>query len=759
MSKRLAGGFFKGENIKNSLASTNVDPYFDQVSLLLHMDGSNGSTTFTDSSSNALTVTANGGAQISTSQYKWNGASGAFNGSSAYLELADTSSQLLLSGDFTIECWVYFNSVSGTQIIMQSGWDGSGGALALWMHGSYPSKISLWADSYSSGAPIITGTTTLATGTWYHVAATRSGNNWSLYLNGTSQGTATSSATVTRKIRRVGAYSDTSGTSTNYYLNGYIDDLRITKGICRYNSAFTPPTASFPNSSSDQALGGFVTTFNGYTIHKFTSNGTFTVLSDVLVEYLVVAGGGGGGTGFGGGGGAGGFRIGSKTLSPGTYSITVGAGGLGAPGSNANGNPGENSVFDTVTASGGGAGGGQASAGGAGGSGGGGGGTYGIYGGAGNIPATTPPQGNSGAGSSGGTYGGGGGGAGSAGSGANGGTGLGSSISGTWVTYCGGGAGNSTSGLGAAVDGGGGMYGSVHVSAAANRGGGGNGDQGIPESNGGSGVVFIRYVSDTTVLIDEKFDKVAFLLPLSGDNGSTTFTDQSNNSLPVTVNGSVVVSTDHSKFNNGSGYFGPTTGYLSVNNQSFFTLGAGREPFTIEFDMYNTSYATEFILYRGGGNPGFWSVADGCQYTLYIDSNRLYWQWFIGNSPYITAISTPVPPTDAWNNVAVCYDGTTTTMFVNGIPAGTSAAIYAVPYTQNIFTIGNIPFNNFPYQVSGNLNNLRITKGFDRYTSLYVPSLTPFPSIATPPAATAASPIGIWTPEQQLERVVQGTWV
>jgi len=237
----LSGGAVSG----GSVIGTGGDPYFSYVSLLLHMDGSNGSTTFTDSSSNALSVTANGGAQISTSQYKWNGASGAFNGSSTYLELTDTSSQLLLSGDFTIECWVYFNSVSGTQIIMQSGWDGSGGALALWVHGSYPGKISLWADSYSSGAPIITGTTSLATGTWHHVAATRSGNNWSLYLNGTSQGTATSSATVTRKIRRVGAYSDTSGTSTNYYLNGYIDDLRITKGVARANSV---PTGSFPNS-------------------------------------------------------------------------------------------------------------------------------------------------------------------------------------------------------------------------------------------------------------------------------------------------------------------------------------------------------------------------------------------------------------------------------------------------------------------------------------------------------------------------------
>jgi len=239
----LSGGAVSG----GTVIGTGGDPYFYYVSLLLHMDGSNGSTTFTDSSSSALTVTANGGAQISTSQYKWNGASGTFNGSSAYLELADTSNQLLLSGDFTIECWVYFNSLSGTSVILQSTWIGIGGALALWVHSSYPNKLSLWADSYSSGAPIITGITSLATGTWYHVAATRSGNDWSLFVNGILQGTTTSSASVTGKIRRVGAYVDNTG-FTFEYLNGYIDDLRITKGICRYNSAFTPPTGPFPNT-------------------------------------------------------------------------------------------------------------------------------------------------------------------------------------------------------------------------------------------------------------------------------------------------------------------------------------------------------------------------------------------------------------------------------------------------------------------------------------------------------------------------------
>ena len=219
------------------------DPDFSSVSLLLHMDGTNGSTTFTDSSSNALTVTANGNAQISTAQSKWGGASGSFDGSGDYLDLTDAGSVLTLSADFTLELWAYFNSLSGIQVIAQSVWGHGSGALALWHHVDYSNKLSLWVESYNTSAPLIAGTTTLSVNTWYHIAVTRSGNNWALFLNGSSEGTATSSAAVTRPIKRVGAYVDPSNT-TLYFLNAYTDDLRITKGVSR---AIVLPTGPFPN--------------------------------------------------------------------------------------------------------------------------------------------------------------------------------------------------------------------------------------------------------------------------------------------------------------------------------------------------------------------------------------------------------------------------------------------------------------------------------------------------------------------------------
>jgi hypothetical protein len=256
---------------------------------------------------------------------------------------------------------------------------------------------------------------------------------------------------------------------------------------------------------------------NGYTYHTFTTPGTLTVTGTGNVEVLVVAGGG---RGLGGGGGAGGliYRL-SYPLLSGSYPITVGPGGSGTqptPQGTAGGN-GSNSIFDTLTASGGG-GGGQPSTPGvsdgvAGGSGGGAGGWAGgiaRVGGAGNVPPTTPPQGNPGgsANANGPVYGsGGGGGAGGAGTPGTsttqgpGGVGLQyPQFTGTLIGvptlsplsgYFAGGGGGGGGGSGATATGGLGGGGNTGVAGVTNSGGGGGSD-GIA---GGAGIVIIRYLA------------------------------------------------------------------------------------------------------------------------------------------------------------------------------------------------------------------------------------------------------------------------
>jgi len=238
--------------------------------------------------------------------------------------------------------------------------------------------------------------------------------------------------------------------------------------------------------------------------------------ASVSASYLVVAGGGGASgssAGGGAGGGAGGFRTGTESLNPTlSYTVTVGAGGA-APsptfGTAVSGNDGSNSVFSTITSTGGGGGGASGTnvAGRTGGSGGGGG--YGSgAGGAGNTPSTSPSQGNNGGASTGGAGGGGGGGGGAtatggngaAQTGGNGGNGTASSISGSSVTYGGGGggAGNLTQGTGGTGGGGAGgtsTPGLAGTAGTANTGGGGGaGYSDTASAGGGSGIVIISYV-------------------------------------------------------------------------------------------------------------------------------------------------------------------------------------------------------------------------------------------------------------------------
>jgi hypothetical protein len=112
-------------------AATPTDPNFADVSLLLHGDGANGSTTIIDSSPTPKTVTAFGNAQISTAQSKFGGASIALDGTGDYASTGNSSDLLMGSAVFTIECWFYPN-VSGVAQIFLSSQAAAQSAMAIW---------------------------------------------------------------------------------------------------------------------------------------------------------------------------------------------------------------------------------------------------------------------------------------------------------------------------------------------------------------------------------------------------------------------------------------------------------------------------------------------------------------------------------------------------------------------------------------------------------------------------------------------------
>ena len=244
---------------------------------------------------------------------------------------------------------------------------------------------------------------------------------------------------------------------------------------------------------------------NAYAATSYTTTGTFTPIGSGTIEILVIGGGGGGGAASGAGGGAGGYQYNSSfSVNAQTYSVTVGTGGQGGH-NNTNGSNGDDSVFDTITAYGGGFGAGSSSNGGNGGCGGGGDAN-------GKIGGTGSQGQNGGGGRINGPGGGGGtstiGGTGSTGVGGNGGDGTSNSITGSSVVYGGGGAGAGTPTLGNPGNGGGGSASNDTVSGTPGGqgtnglGGGGGGGPNFAGGtqrggSGGSGIIII--VDNTTL--------------------------------------------------------------------------------------------------------------------------------------------------------------------------------------------------------------------------------------------------------------------
>lgn len=228
-----------------------VDPLFGSVSLLLHGNGTNGSTNIVDSSPSPKTVTAVGNAQISTAQSKFDGASLAFDGTGDGLRIAVDAAWSFESDNFTIECWVYPTAFSaGSSVIACQNQPSVNAGLSL-AFALNASGQPLILAAASSGAYLINFTgTALSLNTWTHLALTRSGNIFTLWNNGTSNGTGSSSVVISQSTSSGGygglnvGYSPITGQS----ITGYIDDLRITKGVARYTSNFTLPTAPFPDA-------------------------------------------------------------------------------------------------------------------------------------------------------------------------------------------------------------------------------------------------------------------------------------------------------------------------------------------------------------------------------------------------------------------------------------------------------------------------------------------------------------------------------
>jgi len=188
-----------------------------------------------------------GSASTSTAQKKFGSKSLAFNGSTDYLTLLPGQQQLTFgASDFTVEAWVYPTKQSGVQTVYSGQSDGttaSGSAICC-----YIAATAATCDLYIGSAGYSATSPNPPANQWSHVAYVRHGTTWSTYLNGTQVGSVVIPASAVNGGATT--YPPAVGSTTGGNLmQGYIDDLRITKGVARYTTGFTVPTSAYGDST------------------------------------------------------------------------------------------------------------------------------------------------------------------------------------------------------------------------------------------------------------------------------------------------------------------------------------------------------------------------------------------------------------------------------------------------------------------------------------------------------------------------------
>jgi hypothetical protein len=229
-----------------SAPATVLDPFFPYVTMLLHGDGTNGAqnNTFLDSSTNNFSITRNGNTTQGSFSPYGNNWSNYFNGAAEpntdRLRITNTSALNLGSGDFTVECWWFSSKALNTYTLEYAQLLGKGSNQAgSWNLSVYQNKI-YWANS--AGAVTIQGSINVTANTWYHFAVTRSGGTIRVFVNGILDGSATSSQDITSSQTFAIGDRQPSDGSGQYPFNGYISNVRVVVGTAVYTSAFTPST-------------------------------------------------------------------------------------------------------------------------------------------------------------------------------------------------------------------------------------------------------------------------------------------------------------------------------------------------------------------------------------------------------------------------------------------------------------------------------------------------------------------------------------
>ena len=632
---------------------------------------------FDDASTNNHTITANGNVTQNTfSPYRHGGYSTYFDGSGDYFSASLTSDFNVGTNSFTVEFWAYLDATGQFHPVLGLGADSSNGYL---VDINSSNNVRFLAHIGGSWGAVITGSTALSANQWYHIAVVRDGNDFDIYLNGSSDAaTVTNTGSITNPSGgnqvSVGGYQLASNAWR--YFNGYISDLRFVNGTAVYPANFTPLTARLTAVTNTKLL----TCHLPYLADGSTNSHSITVNGDAKTEPFSPYDHAGYSTANNGGSmyfdGSGDWL----SVSDGSW-ITLGSSDFTI----------ECWAYNSVTS----------------------GSRQDLFG-QGNssgqaFSISTELYINSNRTVGGGVY-----------------IGAQAYLTSTATIPV-----NTWTHIALARDGTTlRLYINGVQSATASVGTGTVTDQSTDFSIGRVGEYNGLYFNGN--ISDFRFVKGTCVYP-----SGTTFTpptapltaitntslllngtdagiiDKSQSVKTLTLNGDVKSSTTQSKYLTSSMYFDGTGDYISIPVEDGFEFGTG--DFTIEMWFWYTGTIARYPIILGNGISGSGIY---CGWAVFTAGNVLKLERYTGSQTTVT-FGSFTAAADTWHHLAIARSGTTIRGFINGTQVGsdiTNSVSYNA-HNTNPLNIGYGVDGGGTHQWSGYMSDVRITKGLARYTS------------------------------------------
>jgi hypothetical protein len=679
-----------------------VDPYWRYVTLMLHGNGTNGAqnNTFLDSSTNNFTITRNGNTTQGTFSPFGSNWSNYFDGSGDYLALPDNAALEPGSSNLTWEMWV--NTTNSTQyatLYSRTTASFSTGMWSLMMNlaSSTTGDVAFYVGDFNLSSPLLQTTgVSVRDGAWHHIAVVRNGSAWTIYVDGISRATATWAGTI----------SDISGGpyvgSDQFYgrdYTGYLTNLRVLKGTALYTATFTPPTSPLTAITNTSLLTCQSNRFidNSTNAFTITVNGTPSIqrFSPFAPTAPYAAGTDGGSGYFDGSGDY--LRVASNTdaaLSLGTSDFTYeawvyptafvsGSSVIGVQtqtnGTASNGfalyltNTGAPGVLAAASS-----------------------GAYAV-----NFTGTAIPL--------------------------NAWTHLAVTRSGNTFTLWRNGVsdGTATSSVTITQDSTS-AYGGWNTGGSPQTGQGHNGY--IVDRLTKSGALYSTTFTPPSAPFTTTVSAGTVSLLCSMTNAGIIDNAEMNNLETV---GNAQISTAQSKFGGASMLFDGTGDYLVRPDAEFLRLSSG--DFTIEAWVYLTGNQPQF----DGGVASYGATTTSAGWTVAISGssaggtlNRLLYGVNASASGGAPLYGVNGIALNTWTHIAVTKSGTTVRLFING-SLDNSGTVTATPTTSTsyFFYVGTQAYDPTATtrQFAGYIDDLRITKGYARYTANFSVPTAPFP--------------------------------